>query len=230
MSQSSSTPKLSLAYLVRRPDVSSEGKPPLLIQLHGIGSNERDLFGYSDLLDPRFVVISARAPNMIGPAAYAWFEVEYLPQGYNINTDQFRASYETLARFIGEATEAYQADPQRVYLNGFSQGAGMSLVVALAHPELVAGAAIMSGRLLEEGASWFAPQERLRGLPLLVTHGTEDGVIPIRYARQMRQALEALPVSLTYHEYEMAHEVTPDNLDDVLAWLTARLDGPRRVE
>jgi phospholipase/carboxylesterase len=229
MSHLSATPELSLVHLVRSARASGEGKPPLLIQLHGIGSNERDLFGFAPLLDPRFLVISARAPHVVGPDGFAWFEVEYLPQGYSINTEQFRASFETVVRFIGEATEAYQTDPERVYLLGFSQGASMSLATSLAHPELVAGAVILSGRLLPEAAPWFAPQEQERGMPLLVTHGTEDVVIPIRYARQTRQALEDLPVWLTYQEYEMGHEVSPANLDDVLAWLTARLDGPRRV-
>ena len=133
-------------------------------------------------------------------------------------------------RFIGEATEAYQADPQRVYLVGFSQGASMSLIAALTHPELVAGAAVMSGRLMPEAVPWFAPKEQVAGLPLLLVHGTEDTVIPIRYGRQAREALTDLPVDLTYHEYTMAHEVTSDSLEEVLAWLAARLDGPRRAQ
>ncbi|HLW03805.1 MAG TPA: alpha/beta fold hydrolase [Ktedonobacterales bacterium] len=230
MSQPSSTPELSLAHLVQPASARSEGKPPLLIQLHGIGSNERDLFAFAPLLDPRFLVLSVRAPQVVGPDNFAWFEVQFLEQGYIINAEQLRSSFEELVRFIGAATAAYEADPQRVYLIGFSQGASMSLAVSLAHPELVAGACIMSGRLMPEVVPWFAPKEQVQGLPLLVTHGTEDVVIPIRYARQARQALEDLPVSLTYHEYRMGHEVSPSNLEDVRTWLTARLDGPRRVE
>jgi phospholipase/carboxylesterase len=230
MSQLSSTPELSLKHLAQAPGVRGEGKPPLLIQLHGIGSNEHDLFSFAPLLDPRFLVISARAPHRVGPDNFAWFEVEFLPQGYNVNAEQLQSSFEELTRFIGAATTAYDADPQRIYLIGFSQGASMSLALALSHPELVAGACIMSGRLLPEVESWFAPKEQVQGLPLLVTHGTEDGVIPIRYARQTRQALADLPVSLTYQEYRMAHEVSPANLELVKGWLTARLDGPRRVE
>ncbi len=230
MSQPSSRPKLSLVHLVRPPQTEVAGKPPLLIQLHGIGSNEYDLFEFADLLDPRFVVLSARAPLVLGLGSFAWFHVDYLPQGYAIKTEELRASQETLIRFIGEATEAYQADPQRVYLVGFSQGASMSLIAALAHPELVAGAAVMSGRLMDEARPWFAPKEQVAGLPLLLVHGTEDGVIPIRFARQAREALADLPVDLIYHEYEMAHEVSPASLDEVLAWLTIRLDGPRRAQ
>lgn len=229
MSQPSSTPDLSLVHLVRPPLTSVEGQPPLLIQLHGVGSHERDLFEFADLLDPRFLVVSARAPLVVGPDSFAWFDVRFLPQGNVINAGQLHASQETLAQFIAEATEAYQTDPARVYLLGFSQGGIMGLAVALTHPALVAGVAAMSARIPAEVVPAFAPKEHLVGLPLLLTHGTEDMVVPISYAQQTRQMLADLPVDLTYHEYAMGHQVSPKSLDDVLAWLTAQLNGPRRT-
>ncbi len=230
MSQSSSTPELSLVHLVRPTRTIVEGQPPLLIQLHGVGSNERDLFAFADLLDPRFVVVSARAPLVVGPDNFAWFEVRFASQGNMINAEQLRSSRETLIRFISEATQAYQTDPQRVYLLGFSQGGIMGLSVALTQPALVAGVAALSARIPAEVVPDFAPRAQVAGLPLLLTHGTEDTVIPIRYARETQQTLADLPVDLTYREYEMGHQVTPKSLDDVLAWLTARLNGPRRNE
>ncbi len=230
MLHSSSQPELSLVHLVRPPQTSVEGRPPLLIQLHGVGSNERDLFDYAELLDPRFLVISVRAPIELGPDSFGWFHVNHLPNGYTIDTEELEESHIIFVGFLGEAIAAYHADSERVYLNGFSQGAGMSLAVALAHPELIAGVSAMSGRILPDVIPWFAPPKEMTGLPLLVQHGANDTVIPIRYAREAQKVLEDLPVDLTYHEYEMAHEVTPESLDEVVAWLTARLDGPRRTK
>jgi phospholipase/carboxylesterase len=229
MSQRSPHPQLPLVYLVRPPQVNSDEWPPLLIQLHGIGSNERDLFDFAELLDPRFLVLSVRAPLTVGPDSYAWFHVDFLPQGFAVNGEEFRASQEKLADFLDEAVNAYHANPERVYLMGFSQGCIMSLTLALSHPELVAGVAGMSGRLPPEAIPSFAPKDELAGLPLLVQHGTADGVIPIRFAREAQKVLADLPVDLTYHEYEMRHEVTPASLEEALAWLTARLNGPRRT-
>ncbi len=226
MSQPPSTPGLSLVHLVRPAEPPNAGQPPLLIQLHGVGSNEEDLFDLADMLDPRFLVLSARAPFTIGPGSYAWFDVRFLPQGNLINVDQLRASLDTLVQFIGEAAAAYQADPQRVYLMGFSQGGIMGLTVALTHPGLVAGVVAMSARIPPQVVPWFAPKEDLTGLPLLMTHGTDDQVIPVRDARETRRLLEDLPVDLTYREYPMGHQVTPESLEDVLAWITARLDPP----
>ena len=220
---------LSLVHLVRQPKVEAS-TPPLLLLLHGVGSNERDLFGLVPYLDKRFLIISARAPNTLGPGSYAWFEVDFNPQGPVINPEQAEASRKTLITFQDEAVKAYGADPKQVYLMGFSQGAIMSASVALTRPELVAGAALMSGRILPEIQPLIASNEELTGLPFLVVHGTADMVLPISHGRASRQLLSSLPVELTYHEYRMGHEVSQESLADVAAWLSARLDKVQAQE
>lgn len=217
---------LSLVHLVRAPRAPIEGKPPLLLQLHGVGSNERDLFSFAELLDPRFLVLSLRAPLVRGPDSFAWFNVEFLPAGFKIDPEQLRASRDKIVQFIGEAVQAYDADPERVYLLGFSQGAIMSLTTALSSPASIAGIVPLSGRIPPEAQPWIAPKEQLAGLPILLIHGTQDAVISVSHARQAHEILQKLPVTLTYQEFEMAHEVTPRVLRVVLAWLTDRLDQP----
>lgn len=214
---------LSLVHLVSQPKVEAS-TPPLLLLLHGVGSNEHDLFGLVPYLDKRFLIISARAPNTLGPGSYAWFEVDFTSQGPVINPAQAEASRQTLIAFLDEAIKAYGADPKQVYLMGFSQGAIMSASVALTRPELVAGVVLMSGRVLPEIQPLIASNEELTGLPFLVVHGTADMVLPISYGRASRQLLSTLPVKLTYHEYRMGHEVSQESLADVTAWLSARLD------
>jgi phospholipase/carboxylesterase len=207
-----------------RPQAAGDGAPPLLLLLHGVGSNERDLFALAPQLDPRFVVLSARAPNTRAPGSYAWFEVTFTPQGPVINPEQAEASRQTLLGFIDEAVAAYGADPRRVYLMGFSQGAIMSASVALTEPERVAGAVLMSGRILPEIRPLIAAPERLAGLPVLLIHGVQDAVLPIYHGRASRELLSSLPVALTSSEYQMGHEVRPESLAEVSAWLTAQLD------
>jgi len=214
---------LSLVHLVSQPKVEAS-TPPLLLLLHGVGSNEHDLFGLVPYLDKRFLIISVRAPNTLGPGSYAWFEVDFTPQGPVINPAQAEASRLALITFLDEAVNAYDADPKKVYLMGFSQGAIMSASIALTHPQLVAGAVLMSGRILPEIQPLIASNEELSGLPFLVVHGTADMVLPISYGRASRQLLSSLPVELTYHEYRMGHEVSQESLADVTAWLSAQLD------
>lgn len=107
---------------------------------------------------------------------------------------------------------------------GFSQGAIMSASVALTRPDLVAGAVLMSGLILPEIRPITASPEQLKGLPLLVAHGTRDTVLPVQNGRASRDLLSTLPVDLTYREYAVGHEVSEESLRDVLAWLEERLD------
>jgi phospholipase/carboxylesterase len=214
---------LSLIHLTRQPLVESL-KPPLLLLLHGIGSNEHDLFGLAPSLDKRFLILSLRAPNTLAPGSYAWFALNFTPQGPDINIAQAEASLKTLIAFIGEAVTAYGANPDQVYLLGFSQGAIMSASIALTRPDLVAGAALMSGRVLPEIRPMLAAPEQLNGLPILVVHGTADTVLPINNGRASRDLLSSLPIALTYHEYPMGHEVSPQSLTDVNNWLSEQLD------
>jgi phospholipase/carboxylesterase len=222
------TGQLSLVHLKRAPQAPSAGKPPLLLLLHGVGSNERDLFSFADALDPRFLVLSLRAPLVRGPDGFAWFNVQFLPQGYAIDPDQLRASRDRILACIGEAVQAYGADAERVYLLGFSQGAIMSLTTLLSSPNALAGIAALNGRIPPEVIPWIAPQTELAGVPVLVIHGTLDSVIPIDYAHRAREVLEALPVDLTYIEYPLPHTIGERTLAATLAWLSAHLDAPRR--
>ncbi len=217
--------KLPLVHLVRQP-LPDESNPPLLLLLHGVGSNEHDLFGLAPMLDPRFVVVSLRAPNTLAPGSYAWFHVEFTPQGSLINPAEAEQSRQILIETIQQAVAAFGANPQRVYLMGFSQGAIMSASVALTRPDLVAGAVLMSGRILPEIQPRMVEPEQLTGLPILAVHGSADTVLPIHNGRASRDLLSKLPVKLTYKEYAMGHEVTPQSLRDVQAWLGERLDEP----
>jgi phospholipase/carboxylesterase len=213
---------LSLSHLVSQPQQANAGAPPLLILLHGVGSNEHDLFGLAPYLDPRFLIVSARAPYVMMPGMYAWFEIGWVGTEIVVDPQQAEASRKLIAQFVQEAA-AYSADPGRVYLLGFSQGAIMSAAVALTRPDLVAGAVLMSGRVRRD----LLPPldaEQLVEKPFLVVHGTADAVLPIENGRASRDFLASLPVKLTYKEYRMAHEVSAESLADVVTWLSARLE------
>jgi len=223
---SMTTPKpLSLVHLVRAPAISGDGPAPLLVLLHGVGSNERDLLDLSYYLDGRFFVISVRAPNALGTDAFGWYPVTWTAQGPVGDTAKAEASRQAILRFLEEVVAAYNLDAARVFLMGFSQGAIMSLSVALTQPQAVAGIVPMSGRLLPEALAQKAPDDALRGLPVFAVHGTRDTVLPIGEGRTIRDELSRLPVVLTYREYDMAHEVSAESIADIAAWLTERLDG-----
>ena len=216
---------LPLVHLVRPPQVAPPPgqKPPLLAMAHGVGSNERDLFELADELDPRLVIVSARAPLTRGPNAYAWFDVQYLPGGYAIAPEQLDAAQRVYADFVAAAIAAYGADLTRAYSLGFSQGANTSLVSALVHPKLFAGVIVMSGRYAPEAEPMIASPEETAGLPVFMSHGVQDMTIRIEHARAANAILERQRVALSYHEYPAGHTITPAMFRDMTDWLAGRL-------
>jgi phospholipase/carboxylesterase len=222
----------SLKHLVRAPQETEEGRPPLLLLLHGVGSNEEDLFALAPLVDPRFLVISARGPITLQPGAYAWYHVNWTSQGPVHNPEEAEVSRQGIVTFLDEIAATYGADPDRLYVAGFSQGGAMTVCLASTVPEKLAGAIVMSGRTIPEMEPRIAPTDRLEGLPVFVVHGTEDGVLPISFGRAVRDWFQRLPVDLDYREYRMTHEISSRSLADIQQWLTGRLDGasPRTAD
>lgn len=205
--------------------MASDGPPPLMLLLHGLGGDEDSLFFLADKLDGRFFFVSARAPYDLGGDSYAWFHVQFASDGPIIEGKEAESSRLLLLGFIDEAAQAYGTDPRSVYLMGFSQGTIMSLSVALTEPEKVAGVVAASGRIIPEALPRMASSDRLKGLPIFVSHGTRDEVLPIRNGRAIRDRLSLLPVDLSYHEYPMGHEIRAECVADISAWLRARLEG-----
>jgi phospholipase/carboxylesterase len=227
------TDSLPLYHIASRPrqEPPPGQRAPLLLLLHGIGSNEEDLFGLVPYLDARFFVVSLRAPLPLFPGSYAWFMLNLAGPGSRIRPDQAEESRQSLVSFIERAPAAFQADPEQVYLMGFSQGAMMSLAVTLTRPKLLAGVVAMSGRTMPELfdpasalGGRLAPEEALADFPLLVMHGRQDPVLPIQFGRESRDRFSTLPVNLTYKEYDMAHSLSEESLRDVIAWLAQRLE------
>lgn len=200
-------------------------RSPLLVLVHGRGSNEHDLPGLIPYLDERFFCVSVRAPFTLGPGAVTWY---HLIQIGDPDPETFGQSLDRLSRFVDEAVAAYPVDPARVYLLGFSQGAVMSLALLLSVPVKLAGVVAMSGYVPLTVSNWekrVAPPEALAGKAALVIHGTHDPLIPISYGRQAQGYLAKTPVALTYREYPMGHQISAESLATVADWLRAQLGG-----
>ena len=136
-------------YLVRESRIKT-GKAPLLLLLHGVGSNETDLFSFANQLPDQFLVVSARGPYTLEAGRYAWYQVDFSTGKPVIQIEQEERSRRMILQFIEELKERHHIDESAVYLCGFSQGAIMSYSAGLTAPELFKGIAAMSGRLPEE--------------------------------------------------------------------------------
>lgn len=210
----------TLHYLVKHPKTENS-KTPLLILLHGVGSNEKDLFSFADKLPANYLIISARAPYTIGPDSYAWYEVDFSTGKPIINIEKAEKSRNTILQFIDELKKIHTFDDKQVYLCGFSQGAIMAYSVGLTRPDKIKGIAVMSGRLLEEVKPLIKPSDQLKQLHVFISHGTQDNVLGINYAKESITYLKELGINPIFKEYSEGHGINNDMLNDLVDWLNS---------
>ena len=210
---------LSLEYKIREPKVILD-KNPLLLLLHGYGSNEADLFSFADELPDEYYIISARAPYEMQYGSYAWYDINFdADQNKFSDHEQAKVSRDLIAGFVDELIQTYPIDHKKVTLIGFSQGSILSYAVALSYPEKVQKVVAMSGYLNLEIVSDDYLKNNFNNLKIFASHGTSDQVIPVAWAKKTPAILENLGIDITYKEYPIGHGVAPQNFYDFKSWL-----------
>lgn len=172
------------------------GKHPrhLVILLHGLGADGRDLIGLAPIFsaalpDAVFVSPDAPFPCDMAPMGRQWFSLqEWTPESILRGVKQ---AGPVLQSFIAAQIAHYGVDPEKTALAGFSQGTMMSLYAGPRYPENLAGVLGYSGALIGEG-------EPVRHrIPVHLIHGDTDTVVPVAAYHHARKALEdsGFPVS-----------------------------------
>ena len=210
---------MNLHYLIQEPKVKHD-KNPLLLLLHGYGSNEEDLFSFASELPQDHYVISVRAPYDLQPYGHAWYAIHFDADENKFSDNiQAKQSVELIAGFIEEIVKQYPIDAKNVTLIGFSQGAILSYATALTYPEKVAKVVALSGYFNKEIMPEVIDTKAISHLKFFVSHGSVDQVIPVEWARKAKPALENLGLEIEYHEYPVGHGVAPQNFFDFKNWL-----------
>jgi phospholipase/carboxylesterase len=192
---------------------------PLVIFLHGYGSNEQDLFGIKDDLPASYTYLSVRAPMTLEEGSYQWFRKKG-EGAYNGETDDLKTSGQVLQDFIAQAAKKYHTEPDKVVLVGFSQGAIMSYEVALRHPEAVGAIAALSGRILPVLKSALKPDEKRQALAIFIGHGKEDKRLPYKDGTEANSLLQSISLTPEFHGYEgLGHSISAAEVEDLNAWL-----------
>lgn len=208
---------MSLHYIKREPKIIKD-KNPLLLLLHGYGSNEEDLFSFAQELPGHYYVVSVRAPHSLMYGSYAWYAINFdADENKFSDVVQAKASRDLILNFIEELKAKYPIDAEQITLLGFSQGAILSYAAALKNPEKIQRVAALSGYLNTEMVDDISKE--VSKLKMFISHGSADQVIPVEWARKAAPELKKMGIEVTYKEYPIGHGVAPQNFWDMVKWL-----------
>ena len=187
---------------------------PLIILLHGFGANMYDLADLSRRIDtkgyvyacPNAPITIQLEPSLVG---FAWTE-----PGSN-DPEQLLNAERKLNGFFQEVMENLGVSPGNSLLLGFSQGGSMTYRCGLGRPDLFAGLVALSCSIRNQD-EMRAKLPTERDQPIFIAHGLRDN---IERAQSSREFLEAEGYAPTYNEYDMAHEISPAVISDLVPWI-----------
>jgi predicted peptidase len=188
------TENISLDYLVHLPS-DSAGQPgkkwPAIIFLHGSGERGTNVWDVAKHGPPKLVKAGTNFPFIVlSPQC---------PPG-----DQWQP--DAIAAFVNLMKRRYPVDPDRVYLTGLSMGGTGTWNTLLKHPELFAAAVPICGRADTNGLPYLSAEKlaALKHVPIRIFHGAKDPEVPVKYSKQMTDALEKLGANVKLTIYPEA--------------------------
>ncbi len=207
---------MDLQYTVREPE-NITPKTPLLILLHGYGSNEQDLFSFAPTLPADWLIVSFRAPFNSDYEGYSWYDIDLMDVDNRINVAQAQESQEAVLENILKITNQYGLTDNQTHLCGFSQGGILSYSLALNHPDLFTKVACLScyaeDKLLTNRVKDKKKIEKLR---FFISHGTDDAIIPLDWGRKAADMLYEMGAFFSFREYMSGHGVNQKNYMDLM--------------
>jgi phospholipase/carboxylesterase len=215
-------------------DREGGGSGPAVILLHGFGASGDDLAElWRTLRAPagtRFIF--PEAPLELGGPygnGRAWWRMDIearvrrLEQGRPPDIREVpdglaevRAKVDAL---LGEVAGRLSAPPGKIALGGFSQGAMLSLDVALHTDRPLAGLLLLSGTHIAAD-EWAALYDRRKGLPTFMSHGREDPLLPYAVAEGLHDTLAAHGVPVEWVPFRGGHGIPYPVVDAAGAFLT----------
>ena len=210
-----------LTFVEKLPKLPAKN-PPLLILLHGYGSNELDLFSFADELPETLVIVSLRAPYEMGHGGYAWYDINLDSKNNKFSDlNQARKSLQKITTTIDYIKTKHNTNPNNTFLLGFSQGAILSYALSFNFPNKIEHVIALSGYLNSE----LIPKENTQKIhtDYYISHGAVDQVIPLEWARKAGPFLDSKGLKNEYSEYPVGHGVAPQNFFSFKKWIENRL-------
>jgi phospholipase/carboxylesterase len=203
---------------------------PLVVGLHGFGDNAANFAGL--FLGRRvaqpflFAVVETPYPFLSSSrgVGYSW-ELEGVP-GASASAS---LSADLVLRAIEAVKREWRVDERRVFLLGFSQGAGLAYRVGLANPHLFAGV-IPVGGWLDAGEHPEARMAAAKATRFLVCHSEEDRMVPFAAATAAVAELARFAVPHDLVRYAGGHSLPEDLVRRIAAWVADPAGAPKEPQ
>lgn len=207
--------KPAYLYDIHMPaNMNPERKYPVIFTLHGKGSNEKNMMGLVAPLAADFIIINIRGDLTLGNG-YQYYELKSLG---NPIRELFDQAVQNLEAFIRYATEKYPVDAQKRYLLGFSQGAILSMTLALTMGDQLKGIVALNGYVPAFVKTEYSLQS-VKNTSVFISHGEFDSVFPVRIGHETAAYFQDLTSHLTFKLYPTDHGVSEENQRDFVRWL-----------
>ncbi|MUT68796.1 alpha/beta hydrolase [Paenibacillus sp. NEAU-GSW1] len=191
-----------------------DSKYPVIFTLHGKGSNERNMFGLVADLADQFIIIGIRGNLPLG-AGYQYYDLKSLG---NPIRPMFDKAATQLEDFIQYATEKYPIDSGKRYLLGFSQGAILSMTLALTMGDQLKGIVALNGYVPEFVKTEYSLRS-VQEVSVFVSHGQFDSVFPVQIGHETAAYFKEQTPHLTFKIYPSDHGVSEENQLDARSWI-----------
>lgn len=195
---------------------------PLLVWLHGPGSDERHLKHIMPHVSMRnYVAVAPRGIAVRGGARQARREC-----GWRQQTAQIAQAEQRVFECIDLAVERFNIAPQRIFLAGFDCGGTMCFRLAMNHPQRFAGALSLGG-LFPQGRNPLANLPQARKVPLFFAYGRDSRACPTAEVCGNLKLLHSAGMQIHLRQYPCGHEITSLMLSDMDRWIMEQVcSGP----
>ena len=186
---------------------SGAGPHPVTLLLHGWTGDENAMWIFASKLPKDHLLIAPRALYPASMGGYSWYPMRS-QEGWPRLAD-FRPAVAALIQLIERWPEPPAVDLTALRLAGFSQGAALAYTFAILHPERVRALAGLAGFLPEDAAAHLSPGH-FAGLPVYISHGTRDQLVPVERARQAVDHLQGAGAQVVYCESDAGHKLSAE--------------------